>query len=46
MEGSGPAATAAGATARLTELAGGDHYVVIDPVSDAWRQTLAILDGL
>jgi acetyl esterase/lipase len=40
------AATAAGATARLTEIAGGDHYVVIDPSSDAWRQTLTILDGL
>ncbi|MGA8245536.1 MAG: alpha/beta hydrolase [Nocardioides sp.] len=40
------AATAAGATARLTEIEGGDHYVVIDPGSEAWRQTLAILDGL
>ncbi len=40
------AATAAGATARLTEIEGGDHYVVIEPVSEAWRQTLKILDGL
>jgi acetyl esterase/lipase len=40
------AATAAGATARLTEIEGGDHYVVIDPASDAWRQALTILDGL
>jgi acetyl esterase/lipase len=39
-------ATAAGATARLTEIEGGDHYVVIGPASDAWRQTLTILDGL
>jgi acetyl esterase/lipase len=40
------AATAAGATARLTEIEGGDHFVLIDPASDAWRQTLAILDRL
>jgi acetyl esterase/lipase len=40
------AATAAGATARLTEIEGGDHYVVIDPRSAAWQQTLTILDGL
>ncbi len=39
------AATAAGATAELTEVAG-DHFVLIDPTSDAWKQTLAILDGL
>jgi acetyl esterase/lipase len=39
------AATAAGGTARLTEVAG-DHFVPIDPTSDAWKQTLTILDGL
>jgi acetyl esterase/lipase len=38
-------ATAAGATAALTEVAG-DHFVLIDPKSHAWEQTLAILDGL
>ena len=40
------AARAAGATAELTTIEGADHFVVIDPSSDAWRQTLAILDGL
>jgi acetyl esterase/lipase len=40
------AARAAGATAELTAIEGGDHFVVIDPSSDAWRQTLTILDGL
>ena len=40
------AATAAGSDARLTAIEGGDHFVLIDPSSDAWRQTLAILDGL
>ena len=40
------AATAAGADATLTELVGGDHFVLIDPSSEAWRHTLAILDGL
>ena len=40
------AARAAGATAELTTIEGGDHFVVIDPASDAWRQTLTILDGL
>jgi acetyl esterase/lipase len=39
------AATAAGAQAQLVEMAG-DHFVVIDPVHDAWRRTLAILDGI
>jgi fermentation-respiration switch protein FrsA (DUF1100 family) len=39
------AATAAGAVAELTEVAG-DHFSVIDPESDAWRQTLTILAGL
>jgi acetyl esterase/lipase len=40
------AARAAGATAELTVIEGGDHFVVIDPASQAWRRTLAILDGL
>jgi acetyl esterase/lipase len=40
------AARASGATAELTTIEGGDHFVVIDPSSDAWRQTLTILDGL
>jgi acetyl esterase/lipase len=39
------AARAAGATAELTEVAG-DHFVPIDPESDAWRETLSILEGL
>jgi acetyl esterase/lipase len=39
------AATDAGATAQLTEIQG-DHFTLIDPTTDAWRQTLAILDGL
>jgi acetyl esterase/lipase len=39
------AATAAGATAGLTEVTG-DHFVVIDPTSAAWTQTLTVLDGL
>jgi acetyl esterase/lipase len=38
------AATAAGARAELVEVSG-DHYVVIDPASDAWRRALEILDG-
>ncbi|MBO0847146.1 MAG: alpha/beta hydrolase [Nocardioides sp.] len=38
-------ATAAGARAALTEI-DGDHFTVIDPATDAWRQTLTILDGL
>jgi acetyl esterase/lipase len=40
------AATAAGADARLTEIEGGDHFVVIDPASSAWATTLSILDGM
>jgi pimeloyl-ACP methyl ester carboxylesterase len=40
------AARAAGGTAELTTVPGGDHFVLIDPSSDAWRLTLAILDGL
>jgi acetyl esterase/lipase len=39
------AATAAGASAELTEVEG-DHFVVIDPGSSAWRRTLEILDRL
>jgi acetyl esterase/lipase len=38
-------ATAVGDRAELTEVAG-DHYVVIDPESDAWRCTLEILEGM
>jgi acetyl esterase/lipase len=39
------AATAAGGRAELTEVAG-DHFVVIDTDSDAWRRTLEILEGM
>jgi acetyl esterase/lipase len=39
------AATAAGARAELTEL-DGDHFVVIDAESEAWRLTLGILEDL
>jgi acetyl esterase/lipase len=39
------AATAAGATAELVKVEG-DHFVVIDPESDAWAQTLEILATL
>ena len=39
------AATAAGARAELVEVEG-DHFVVIDTGSQAWTQTLAILDTL
>ncbi len=39
------AATSAGAEATLTEIQG-DHFTVIDPDTDAWRQTLAIIEGL
>ena len=39
------AATAAGADATLSEVEG-DHFVVVDPDSDAWARTLALLDGL
>jgi acetyl esterase/lipase len=38
------AATAAGATAELVEVEG-DHFTVIDPDSDAWAATLALLPG-
>ena len=37
------AATSAGATAELVEV-DGDHFVVIDPRSDAWARQLEILD--
>lgn len=40
------AATAAGARAELVVLEGGDHFVVIDPTSQAWAQTLGILDTI
>ncbi len=40
------AATAAGATAKLVEIKGGDHFVLIDPSSSAWARTVEILDGL
>jgi len=39
------AATAAGARAELVEVAG-DHFVVIDPASDAWARTVEILEGI
>jgi acetyl esterase/lipase len=39
------AATAAGARAELTEVAGG-HFVVIDAGSEVWRQTLEIVEDL
>jgi acetyl esterase/lipase len=38
-------ARAAGAPAELVEVEG-DHFVVIDPDSEAWRRTLQILDDL
>ncbi|MCW2771811.1 MAG: hypothetical protein JWN91_137, partial [Nocardioides sp.] len=39
------AAIAAGATAELVKVEG-DHFVVIDPESDAWARTLEILATL
>ena len=39
------AATDAGATAELVAV-DGDHFVVIDVTSEAWTQTLAILDSI
>ncbi|GMA32944.1 alpha/beta hydrolase family protein [Litorihabitans aurantiacus] len=39
------AASAAGADAELVEVEG-DHFVVIDPGSPAWRTTLEVLEGL
>lgn len=38
-------ATAAGADATLTEV-DGDHFVLIDPGSQAWARTLELLDAL
>jgi acetyl esterase/lipase len=38
-------ATAAGAQAELVEVEG-DHFVMLDPDSEAWDRTLAILDSL
>lgn len=38
-------ATAAGATAELVEVKG-DHFVVIDVLSDAWQRQLEILDSI
>lgn len=38
-------ARAAGATAQAV-IVDGDHFVVIDPASQAWRRTVGILDGL
>lgn len=38
-------ATAAGARAELVAVEG-DHFTVIDPGSDAWTRTLAVLDRL
>ena len=38
-------ATAAGADAELLEV-DGDHFVVIDPSSGVWAQTLEVLDAL
>jgi acetyl esterase/lipase len=39
------AASGAGAQAEVVEV-DGDHFVVIDPTSEAWRETLSILDGI
>jgi acetyl esterase/lipase len=39
------AASAAGAQAELVEVEG-DHFVVIDPETDAWTRTLEVLDGI
>jgi acetyl esterase/lipase len=44
-EGYVEAATAAGARAELVRVTG-DHFVVIDPTSQAWAKTLGILDTL
>lgn len=40
------AATAAGARAELITINAGDHFVLIDPASEAWAQTLGILDTI
>jgi acetyl esterase/lipase len=39
-------ATAAGAEAHLITIEGGDHFVLIDPDSDAWARTLEVLEGI
>ena len=39
------AAIATGARAELVQVEG-DHFTVIDPGSEAWRRTVAILDGI
>jgi acetyl esterase/lipase len=39
------AATAAGARATMVEVPG-DHYVVIDPATEAWQRTVEVLDGI
>ena len=39
------AATAAGARAELVEV-DGDHFVVIDTGSEAWRRTIEVLDAI
>lgn len=39
-------AEAAGAQATLTKVPGGDHFVLIDPSSDAWATTRRLLDQL
>lgn len=44
-EGYVAAARDAGASAELVAV-DGDHFVVIDPSSDAWTRTLEILDGI
>ncbi len=41
----GERATAAGAQAEVVEVEG-DHFVVIDVESDAWTQTMAVLDSI
>ena len=40
------AARAAGASVEVLEVPAGDHFVVIDPASAAWRRTVAVLEGL
>lgn len=40
------AATAAGAAAELVEIAGGDHYCLVDPATEAWARTLDLLDEI
>ena len=40
------AAVGAGAVAELVTIEGGDHFVVIDPSSPAWAQTVTILDTI